>query len=412
MRYSPKRDIPLAVRDLHRKKAPDPLSPTEIAKWVLRKRNKVIKPEAVSMWFNRHSDVRKALEKEVIALEKPKIEVSPTLFKKEVFESLYSITEWAKIIRRTPHAPTYVPTMISTLALVLQGQLPRTTDPKTGKVGIDLVKEGLWALKHPDRFDLEDALEFVDIIQAKNVGIPLERQIDITTTKSVMKSFLMSKGITVGKKIPIGKSKGFGKLARLYVPIEKCREMIKWQLGKTLHGGTCSLFMWKTGTRLTATFNTRVEQIVSYAIDTERYHQITVYDKAKRSKHREGKPWDKYIDKELMSYMAKVIGNRKEGYIFFPQVPRYKVEKSMANLNRKCLDLFVPKLSAIIKKPNHFWRHMFAQHMLRQTGWKYPVVAHLGGWTIGALEESYGQPPLPLLKEWGAQYGDTIKLEG
>jgi len=41
--------------------------------------------------------------------------------------------------------------------------------------------------------------------------------------------------------------------------------------------------------------------------------------------------------------------------------------------------------------PFHFMRHMFAQHMLRATGWNYGLVARLAGWTVGALERYYGK---------------------
>jgi len=47
---------------------------------------------------------------------------------------------------------------------------------------------------------------------------------------------------------------------------------------------------------------------------------------------------------------------------------------------------------------------MFAQHMLRKTGWNYGVVAALGGWDVKSLEESYGKPPIAMLREWGRRF--------
>jgi hypothetical protein len=39
--------------------------------------------------------------------------------------------------------------------------------------------------------------------------------------------------------------------------------------------------------------------------------------------------------------------------------------------------------------------------MLRMTEWNYGIVASLGGWTVKALEESYGKPPRAIVREWG-----------
>jgi integrase len=44
-----------------------------------------------------------------------------------------------------------------------------------------------------------------------------------------------------------------------------------------------------------------------------------------------------------------------------------------------------------IPMPFHFWRHQFAQHMLRKTDWNYALVAGLGHWTVETLERYYGK---------------------
>jgi len=44
-----------------------------------------------------------------------------------------------------------------------------------------------------------------------------------------------------------------------------------------------------------------------------------------------------------------------------------------------------------IPMPFHFFRHQFAQHGLRATGWNTSLIAKLGGWTVGTLERYYGK---------------------
>ena len=78
----------------------------------------------------------------------------------------------------------------------------------------------------------------------------------------------------------------------------------------------------------------------------------------------------------------------------------------MSEINKKMLHKYYPELYEIFPDyddSNHFWRHMFAQHMLRKTGWNYGIVAALGGWDTKSLEESYGKPPQAIVQEWGKE---------
>jgi len=43
-----------------------------------------------------------------------------------------------------------------------------------------------------------------------------------------------------------------------------------------------------------------------------------------------------------------------------------------------------------IPMPFQFWRHQFAQHMLRATDWNYALVASFGDWKVQTLEDYYG----------------------
>jgi hypothetical protein len=65
----------------------------------------------------------------------------------------------------------------------------------------------------------------------------------------------------------------------------------------------------------------------------------------------------------------------------------------------------IPELEPKITRPHHFWRHQFAQHMLRATNWNYDLVAELGRWKdTKTLKECYGKPPIEVIAEWGLIY--------
>jgi integrase len=182
-----------------------------------------------------------------------------------------------------------------------------------------------------------------------------------------------------GKKISGSKAKGFGKFARLHVEKGTLGKILEWIKGLNFQAYAIDHFMLKTGTRITATLNARTENLLEF----EDHAEIRVFDKARRSIHPEGKEWIKYLDLLLLTELKKIIGDRKAGKIFSMSKPE------MARINKVALENFIPE---IVKEyghimPNHFWRHMFAQHMLRITEWNYGLVGELGGWTPKALEE-------------------------
>jgi len=258
---------------------------------------------------------------------------------------------------------------------------------------VDLVKENLWCLKHPDRLTLDEAREIVRILKRKGHST--------STIRIPLRDFLLSKGIVVGKKITGAKSKGYGKFAKLYVPIKTLRGMLQWLKTKDFEAYVATLFMFKTGTRIEATLKALIENIREFGDHAE----ISVYDKARRSIHPEGKEWIKNVDSTLLGCLKALIGDRMSGRIF------QKTRMEMSEINREALKRFVPQLEPKIPMPNHFWRHMFFQHMLRITEWNYGACAELGGSTIKSLEESYGKPPKAVVKKWGLKYMPMIKVE-
>jgi len=94
--------------------------------------------------------------------------------------------------------------------------------------------------------------------------------------------------------------------------------------------------------------------------------------------------------------LKQFIGDREKGKIF--NIEYLEISK----LNREALNKYCPKLK--IHSPNHFWRHMFFQHILRKTEWNISLAAALGGSTTQSVEESYGQPPDYIVEEMGEKY--------
>lgn len=378
MKYNASRDLPQFARECKI------LSPSKLAEIVLNRRNEKITPESITMWFKRHSDVYGQLRKEFVEGKlSVKDVVQQHIFQNGVFEELESIKAW--IAEMEDRDIVAIRQNVATIKRVCMGKFP--------KFNVDLVAEGLWSYKHPDRLLLDDATEIIRILKKKGF--------DTATLRIPLRGFLLSKGIIVGKKISGAKGKSFKKFAQLYVPMETLNKMLRWIKSIDFEAYVIDRFMFQTATRITATLNALIGNIRVF----EDHAEITVYDKARRSVYPEGKDWIKYVDLELLAEFKTIIGKRKSGKIF------NKTQKEMSNINREALKRFVSELEPQIRKPNHFWRHMFAQHMLRLTDWNYGVVAELGGWTVKALEESYGKPPQAVVKSWGLRYMPMIKVD-
>lgn len=367
MKYRPSRDIPKFIRELKT------FSPTEIAQKVLTDRNKNITPESVTMWLKRHPKIREDLEKEIIGSEVDNVEVVESIFINGTFEELESVSKWIRDMNR--RKIVNISGNIATLKRICKGEFP--------KMGIPNMPN--WSLKHPDRLTQENVLQIVDYLDAHGCATADYR---LTGRNFLMSCNKPHRDISGAKHI------SFGKHASLFVEKPVIYEMLEWEREKNFEAFVASLFMYKTATRKTATLNAKIEDM--HQIQGVNY--ITVYDKGRRSKNPEGKKWTKHLPNDLYGNILALIGQRSRGKIFSIK------SKDLSQLNRDAIDKFCPNISDDVNMPNHFWRHMFAQHMLRATGWKYGVVANLGGWTVKALEESYGKPPHALVQQWGLEF--------
>lgn len=367
-KYKPSRDIPAAVREIGNTR------PVDIVEWILSRRNTVKSQESITMWFSRHPTIKEDLEEELKAIQLPEKEITRKVFLSGTFVNYPSVALWIREMRR--RKLTKITTNVSTLKRVMLGVKP--------KKNMDLTFHG-WVLRHPDRFSLDDALEWIDI------ALENFPDVDLSGERMVMRSFLMSKGIHVGKKISGAKHKSAGRYAKLFVARDILQLMFDWLMKTNYQAYVCTFFMFKTGTRVTATLNARLENIIIEGT----YKAITVIDKG-------NKTWEKHLSDDLFEAIKLLTGypEKTTGKIFT------FIDDDMSDFNKQAILKFYPEL--LERHPgynnwNHFWRHMFAQHMLRKTNWKYGIVAALGGWTVKALEESYGKPPRAIVQEWGEE---------
>ena len=373
--YKPRRDIPNAVRYLHT------FSPTEIREWVLDRFNKSITPQSITMWLKRNPEIKKLLEKEIVKKELPIKEVRESVFKTGTFELFDSVDIWIRDMKRRKLRQRTIDANISALKRVCKGFFKLK--------GIDLRERG-WSYKHPDRLTLENCIEFIDLM---NEHYP---DVDLSSLRLAMRNFLDSKGVHVGAKISGAKHISAGKYARLFVEKNVLDDILEEIVDIDYEAYVASNFMYQTGARISATLNARLEEI---RVEGE-YREIRIYDKGRGSKYPKGHPWDKALPKDLFAEIKVITGfphERKVGKIFTIDA------KKLREINREALEKFCPEV--LEQYPSlmvcHFWRHMFAQHMLRMTEWNYGIVASLGGWTVKALEESYGKPPRAIVREWG-----------
>lgn len=382
LRYKPSRDIPKFAREYHT------LSPSKLVDIILAKRNKEVSPQSISMFFKRNPKVLEKLQAEIIAKELPELEVSPTIFNNGTFEHLPSVKEWIIQLDARELAPAYVSGKLSLLKRVCRGEL----------LGFNLTEETnpdgspIWVLKHPDRLTLKECMKLISILKQKGK--------DTYYIKRDLKDFMQSKGVGVGKRIAVGKPKGYGKYAKLHAEKSILRDMLEWIKTINFEAYVEDEFMYKTGTRITATENALIENIGEVG-DTG---VITVYDKGRKSKYPKGHPWDKRLDSILLHDLKQIIGDRKSGKIF--NVNR----DELLALNRQALEKFAPEI--LERYPqlfvNHFWRHMFFQHILRECDWNSDIAGELGGASAQSVRESYGKPPEEIIRKWGDKYNITI----
>lgn len=360
MKYKPSRDIPKACRELKT------LSPSEIVGWIREhrtRRNPITKkreqenrsPQSVSMWFRDHPDVYQELKNEIGTEEIPKEAITEAIFQNGFFQEIPCVKQWIVDLTNNGAKESSIKRFVSQLRRICKGIV------RGRKKNLEYIEE--WGLKHPKNLTLEDGKRFVYEMTKRGYAT---RNVRLT-----LRNFLLSKGIVVRPTDISGKEEDAGKYADLYVSKKKIYEILEWIKPLNPVAYQASLFSYKTATRSTATLNADAS-FVNW--DT---HMVTVFEKASKGKKKRRIP--KKIPKELWDELPR------EGKLFPIEV------QDLNNILRSAYKEVIPETEKRIHNPFHFWRHMFAQHMLRATEMNYGLVAKLGGWTVGALEKYYGK---------------------
>jgi len=382
MNYRPKRDIPKAVLELKT------TSPTAIREWIKnnrtltvqhgnteRKEQALVTPQSISMWFKRHSVMAKKLELQVQQEEIPREAITEALFENGTFKKVPCIEKWIiELIGRGAKQAT-INGFVRIIKNVCQGILPKEHNI-----------EG-WGLKHPAQLTIYDGLKYVAELS--------KIECYSRNHKLALRNFLKSRGITDYDKISGKLEESAGKYAHLYAPIERINEILEWLKQMNIHAYRASFFAFRTACRISATLNAESKYF------THESHEITVFEKATRggSKRRQVKFLNDDIYNEIKDLKGKLFDIDKE---------------DLNGLLRAAYKTFIPELAEEIPMPFHFWRHQFAQHMLRTkidgAKWNYAVVAKLGHWKVETLERYYGAMDWNYAKEKGKEAMKTIVI--
>jgi integrase len=367
--YQPRKDIPLAVRELKS------FSPSKIRDWIREHKTKRdgvtgkrvqenVTPQSISMWFSRNKEVYEELKSEIVEQELESEVVSETLFENGAFHKIPCIQQMVIDMRGRGAKESSIDTNLSYLKRICMGQLPQTREQIKNKEPPIFIED--WGLKHPKRLTVDDCLKFNSEMIKQKVGG--------RGWRLAMRCFLKSRGLRGWDKLS-GKYHGAGKYAHIYAPPPKMKQIFAWleRMNKEAHDA--SYFGFKTGCRSGAT----LEADAKY-VDTES-HTIYVFEKA--AKHGAKRKLKKKIPPDLWALLEPRV--KKRGKLF-------KIEVNQLNgLLKACYKEIMPELADDVPMPFHFFRHQFAQHGLRATGWNTSLIAKLGGWTVGTLERYYGK---------------------
>jgi integrase len=365
--YVPKRDIPIAVRELKT------FSPSRIRDWIREhktkkdrvtgKRVQVLRsPDSIGKWLKRHPRLFEELKNEVTETELEQEAISETLFYNGAFRKIPCIEQMIIDMRGEGAKQKAIVQNLSMLKRVCMGQLPQTRQQRKNKEAHIIIED--WGLKHPKRLTVDDCLKFNSEM--------IEHKVGNRNWRLAMRCFLKSRGLRGWNKLN-GEYGGAGKYAHLYTPNMKPIFERLERMNKEAHDA--SFFGFKTGCRIGATLRAEAKYV------DEEAHTIYVFEKA--SKHKPKRKLKKVIPPDLWEILEPRIQNG--GKLF-------NIKESKINaLLKACYKEVIPKLAEEIPNPFHFFRHQFAQHGLRATGWNLPLIAKLGGWTVGTLERYYGK---------------------
>lgn len=363
MKYIPRRDIPDFARELRS------VSPSKIADRILARRNVERTSQSVTMWFKEHSEIHVQLFKEFSeGLPAERQTIDRSIFEKGSFEELSSVKTWIQDLMLRNAKQSTIKAWVNSLKRVCQGEV---------RDGI-LIRD--WSLKHPDRLTLQDAKDFLYEVKKRNLRM--------REWALVLRNFLMSGRDIIVKSTDISGrlEDDAGQYADLFASKEKIYEIFDYLNDRNHMAYLISKFSYKTASRLTASLEAR------WAFVNHEERTITIFEKSIKGKAK--RKCTKLLSEDL--YVELMELEPKEGRIFKGLKPQ-----ELNKLLREAYRIVIPEVADRIPKPFHFWRHMFAQHMLRASNWNYGLVASLGHWSLEALRRYYGLPPKEVLRKFG-----------
>ena len=368
--------------------------PTEIAQLILADYNTNVTPESVTMFFKRHPEIETELRREIVSDEKENIVVSESIFSNGTFEELPSIKKL--IIEQRPRvAPRVLEDTLGAIKCICLGKYTDIREGESGRRNYVEKRIPAWTLKHPDRLTLEHAKEYIAFLHG--LGRNTHRY------RLGARAFFLSRDSIKVKPTDIAGDKGeIGKYGKVVVPKETLSAIFNHMKAKNFDYYACNHSSYKTATRITATLTETKKS------NMREEDGITVLDIKDKGLHRKGRQkWTKIIPPDVRDELLWLFS--KYGDSAFAHIDA----QDLRAFNKEVYQLFLtdnPKaLELAMKEPFHFWRHMFAQHMLRATNWNYDIVAELGGWSdTNTLKKCYGSPPQEVLRKAGITIIPTI----
>lgn len=350
-------------------------SPKRLRDAILLQYNEETTRQNISNWFRRHPQLVKELKEKIGEIDALHANIRYEMdywITKDLKSSIPIIQEWIDVMIGRKVSEHSIRDRVMQIRKICMGQKGTDKNP-------ELIMD--WKI-HPLALTEEKALQFI--------AEYFRRGYDDHRVRLAVRNFLKYGKGKEPKKI--SGEKEFGKYGHLNAPKPKLQQILTWLTEKDPLIGKFCLFMYKTATRASASKNAKLSYL------NEREKTIIVLDKGRK---RQKQKWTKYLDDELLYALKPLI---EKGALF----ETVNLDEAR-NLCREAYELFIPELAKEIPMPLHFWRHMFAQHMLRATNWNYAAVAQLGGWTDKkTLEDNYGKPPAEVVKQWGLDYVPMI----
>lgn len=361
------------------------LSPSELKHHILVDFNKDMTAESIIMFFKRNPEIKKALELELTDNAQSLVEVNTDIFQNGVWENLPSIKKW-NIEKATLVSASYQKGNTDAIRRVCQG-IYFLKDKHTKKLTEQRI-DG-WSIKTPERLTLEQAKEFLSVIHGKT---------GTKTYRLALRDFFLSRdGKTIKPSDISGDMPRLGKWKHAFANKAEITAILEYVKAKNYKAFVADLFMLKTGTRSTATFECCLK---SNLHNIEGTNLLSITDKGFHRKGRSQK--DKILSPDLLEHLNVLWQSGNNAFAGLD-------EQALRDLNKEAYRAILEPNSQVLElalaEPNHFWRHMFAQHMLRATNWNYDAVAFLGGWDgTDMLKKVYGAPPEAMLRSLGVQF--------